>query len=138
EKKGGYANNIRAVRGLTAKAEAEGVRIAAGVRVTGFGTAGDAVTSVETDQGAIACDQLVIAVGPRIRDLWAWLGLPETITVAEPGGAGGVTRPMWTYWALQEGTLAIEPGSSPTAGGASRPSRTWTPTLRSTTTSAVT
>src|SRR5712691_7881242 len=36
EKKGGYANNIRAVRGLAAKAEAEGLRIAAGVRVTGF------------------------------------------------------------------------------------------------------
>src|SRR5712672_3717398 len=43
EKKGGYANNIRAVRGLAAKAEDEGVRIAAGVRVTGFGIAGNAV-----------------------------------------------------------------------------------------------
>src|ERR1700754_3091314 len=37
EKKGGYANNVRAVRGLAAKAEAEGGQIAAGVRVTGFG-----------------------------------------------------------------------------------------------------
>src|SRR5438045_4669740 len=73
EKKGGYANNIRAVRGLAAKAEAEGVRIAAGVRVTGFGINGGAVTSVETDQGAVACDQLVVAAGPWIRDLWAWL-----------------------------------------------------------------
>jgi glycine/D-amino acid oxidase-like deaminating enzyme len=109
EKKGGYANNIRAVRGLAAKAEAEGVRIAAGVRVSGFGMAGGAVASVETDQGTIACDQLVIAVGPWIRDLWAMLELPETITVAEPGGTGRVTRPMWTYWALQEGTLGIEP-----------------------------
>jgi glycine/D-amino acid oxidase-like deaminating enzyme len=67
------------------------------------------VTSVETDQGTVACDQLVIAVGPWIRDLWAFLDLPETITVAEPGGTGGVDRPMWTYWALQEGTLGIEP-----------------------------
>src|ERR1700745_2823211 len=111
EKKGGYANTIRAVRGLAAKAEAEGVRIAAGVRVTGFGIAGNAVTSVETDQGTVACDQLVIAVGPWIRDLWAWLDLPETITVAEPGGTGGTARPMWTYWAVQEGTLAIEPAA---------------------------
>jgi len=109
EKKGGYANNIRAVRGLAAKAEAEGVQIAGGVRVTGFGISGNAVTSVETDQGAVACDQLVIAAGPWIRDLWAWLDLPETITVAEPGGTGETARPMWTYWALQEGTLAIEP-----------------------------
>jgi len=109
EKKGGYANNIRAVRGLAAKAEAEGVQIAGGVRVTGFGISGNAVTSVETDQGAVACDQLVIAAGPWIRDLWAWLDLPETITVAEPGGTGETARPMWTYWALQEGTLAIVP-----------------------------
>ena len=121
EKKGGYANNIRAVRGLAAKAEAEGVRIETGVRVTGFGIAGGAVTSVETDQGTIACDQLVVAVGPWIRDLWAWLGLPETITVAQPGGTGGVDRPMWTYWALQEGTLGIEPSEFTDNAGAMPP-----------------
>lgn len=109
EKKGGYANNIRAVRGLAAKAEAEGARIAVGVRVTGVGMAAGAVTSVETDQGSIACDQLVVAAGPWIRDLWSWLDLPERITVAAPGGGGGVDRPMWTYWALQEGTLAVQP-----------------------------
>jgi len=109
EKKGGYANNIRAVRGLAAKAEAVGAQIATGVRVTGLGLAGGAVTSVETDQGAIACDHLVVAAGPWIRDMWAWLGLPETITVAGPAGTGRADRPMWTYWALQEGTLGIEP-----------------------------
>ena len=76
------------------------MRIASGVRVTGFAITGNAVTSVETDQGAVACDQLAIAVRPWIRDLWTWLDLPERITVAEPGGAGGVDRPMWTYWAL--------------------------------------
>jgi Glycine/D-amino acid oxidases (deaminating) len=108
EKKGGYANNIRAVRGLAAKAEAEGARIATGVRVTGIRLAGGAVTAVETDQGTVTCDHLVVAVGPWIRDLWAWLDLPETITVAGPGGTG-TDRPMWTYWALQEGTLGIEP-----------------------------
>ena len=121
EKKGGYANNIRAVRGLAAKAEAEGVRIETGVRVTGFGIAGGAVTSVETDQGTIACDQLVVAVGPWIRDLWAWLDLPGTITVAQPGGTGGVDRPMWTYWALQEGTLGIEPSEFTDNTGAMPP-----------------
>src|SRR6201988_2836490 len=34
EKKGGYANNKASIRGLAAKAEREGVRILAGVRVT--------------------------------------------------------------------------------------------------------
>jgi len=138
EKKGGYANNIRAVRGLAAKAEAEGVRIAAGVRVTGFGIAGNAVTSVETDQGTVACDQLVIAVGPWIRDLWAWLDLPETITwrspagpEAQPGRCGPTGRCRRARWRSSR-------PSSPTTGAPSRPLPTWTPTSRSMTTSAVT
>src|SRR5690348_883215 len=38
EKKGGYANNIRAVRGLAAKAEAEGARIATGSASPGSGS----------------------------------------------------------------------------------------------------
>lgn len=109
EKQGGYANNIRAVRGLAAKAEAEGVRIAAGVRVTGLEMAGGAVVSVQTGQGTIGCEQLVVAAGPWVRDLWSWLDLPDQVTVAEPGGTAGHGRPMWTYWALQEGTLAVEP-----------------------------
>ena len=109
EKKGGYANNIRAVRGLEAKAVAEGARIATGVRVTGIRLDGGAVTAVETDQGTITCDHLVVAVGPWIRDVWAWLDLPETITVARPDGTSEADRPMWTYWALQEGTLGIKP-----------------------------
>src|SRR5262249_5033376 len=73
ERRGGYANNMRSLRGLAAKAEAEGVRIVAGVRVTGMRTSGGAVTAVQTDQGEIACDQVVIATGPWIRDLWAML-----------------------------------------------------------------
>ena len=109
EAKGGYASNVRSLKGLAAKAAAEGVRIMPNVRVAGLDTSGGAVTAVDTDRGRVRCDQLVIAAGPWIRDLWAWLDLPETITVAQPGGTGGVDRPMWTYWALQEGTLAIEP-----------------------------
>jgi len=109
EKKGGYANNLRSLRGLAAKAEAEGVRIVPGIRVTGLRTSGGAVTAVQTDRGDINTDQLIIAVGPWIRDLWAMLGLPGRIPVASPGGAPAEDRPMWTYWALQEGTLAIDP-----------------------------
>ncbi len=107
ERKGGYANNVRSLRGLAAKAEAEGVRIEAGVRVTGFRSADGAVTAVQTDHGEVRCDQVILAVGPWIRDLWAMLELPAEIPVAGPGG--GRTLPMWTYWALQEGTLAVDP-----------------------------
>jgi methylglutamate dehydrogenase subunit A len=108
EKKGGYANNVRSLRGLAAKAEAEGVRIVTGVRVTGLRTGGGAVTAVETDQGEVGCDQVIIAAGPWIRDLWAMLDLPDRISVTGRDGAVH-ERPMWTYWALQEGTVAMDP-----------------------------
>ncbi len=109
EEKGGYANNVRSLRGLAGKVEAEGVRVVTGVRVTAILTAAGAVTAVQTDQGVIHCDQLVVAAGPWIRDLWAMLDLPEQISVTTPDGAVHPGRPMWTYWALQEGTLAVDP-----------------------------
>ena len=109
EKKGGHANNKRSLAGLADKAAAEGVRVVTGVRVAGIGLDAGAVTSVATDQGVVGCDQLVIAVGPWIRDLWAMLDLPDRITVTAPDGPGTADRPMWTYWALQEGTLAVDP-----------------------------
>jgi glycine/D-amino acid oxidase-like deaminating enzyme len=109
ERRGGYANNVRSLRGLAAKAEAEGVRILPGAAVTGLSMSGGAVTAVQTDQGEIACDQLVIAAGPWIRDLWAMLELPERIPVTDRDGTVHPDRPMWTYWALQEGTLAVDP-----------------------------
>jgi glycine/D-amino acid oxidase-like deaminating enzyme len=109
EKKGGYANNVRSLEGLAAKAESQGVRIVPGVRVTGVRTAGGAVTGVETDQGEISCDRLIVAAGPWIRDLWAMLDLPEKISVTGRDGTVHHDRPMWTYWALQEGTLGVDP-----------------------------
>jgi glycine/D-amino acid oxidase-like deaminating enzyme len=109
EQKGGYANNGRSLRGLAAKAEGEGVRLLAGVCVTGIRTVGGAVAAVETDHGWIECDHLIIAAGPWIRDLWAMLDLPDRIPVTTTDGAVRGDRPMWTYWALQEGTLAVNP-----------------------------
>ena len=110
EHNGGYASNMRSLRGLAAKAEAEGVRIVTGARVTGLRADGGAVAAVQTDQGDVECDQVVIAAGPWIRDLWAMLELPGQISVTDASGGVHPGRPMWTYWALQEGTLAVDPG----------------------------
>lgn len=109
EKRGGYANNHASLRGLEAKATAEGVTIASGVRVTGLTLDGGAVTAVETDAGDIACEQLVVAAGPWVRDAWAMLDLPDRLPVTSPDGTVHPDVPMWTYWALQEGTLAVDP-----------------------------
>ncbi|GEL17380.1 NAD(P)/FAD-dependent oxidoreductase [Pseudonocardia asaccharolytica] len=109
EKRGGYANNHASLRGLAAKVRGCGVRIATGVTVTGARLTGGAVTAVDTDQGTIAFDKLVVAVGPWVRDTWAMLELPSAITVTMPDGSKIHNHPMWTYWALQEGTLNMDP-----------------------------
>ena len=68
EHKGGFAYNVDAIQGLARKARGEGVQILEGVRVTGFEMDGSgAVTTVETDGGPIAVDQVVVGAGPWIK-----------------------------------------------------------------------
>jgi glycine/D-amino acid oxidase-like deaminating enzyme len=121
EKQGGYANNKRSLAGLSAKARAAGVRIEAGVTVTGLRIDGGAVTGVETDGGMISCDRLIVAAGPWVRDFWAMLGLPDQVDVTGADGTVYPGRPMWTYWALQEGTLEVDPGTFTTSDGSFPP-----------------
>ncbi len=108
EFKGGYAENMPSMLGLAAKAEAAGVRIRQAVTVKGVRIEAGAVTGLETDQGEIRCEHLVVAAGPWVRDLWAMLDLPSTVTVLARDGKP-YDRPMWTYWCLQEGTLGVDP-----------------------------
>jgi len=113
ESRGGYANNRASMRGLADKAEAAGVRIVTGARVTGLDLsdgADGAVRAVETDRGTIRCEHLVVAVGPWIRDLWAMLGLAPTLDVRDRDGRLHTGVDMWTYLFLQEGTLGVDPG----------------------------
>jgi methylglutamate dehydrogenase subunit A len=117
EKQGGYANNTKAVAGLEAKARAAGVQILSGTQVTGLQQSGGAVTAVETNHGTISCGQVVIAPGPWVRDFWAMLGLPDRIDVTDRTGKVHPDQPMWTYWALQEGTLEVDPGAFTTSSG---------------------
>jgi methylglutamate dehydrogenase subunit A len=109
EQKGGYANNVRSMQGLAARAQAAGARILPGVRVTGFRYAGGAVSAVETDQGPIQTDRVVVCVGPWIKSLWEMLDLPARVGITGRGGAVQQDVPMWTYWCLQEGTLGVDP-----------------------------
>ena len=107
EHRGGYANNMALVRGLLGLATAAGARVATGVRVVGFEGSVDGVTAVVTDRGTVACERVVVAVGPWIRDLWAWLDLPATTRVRR--GARVDDVPTWRFLALQESTLKVEP-----------------------------
>ena len=121
EKKGGYANNTRAIHGLAGKAEAAGVRILTGCEVTGIRTAGGAVEAVETSKGTIGCDHLVIALGPWVKTAWDLLDLPKTVSIKGAEGATHDAGPMWTYWSLQEGTLGVDPDLQKTNDGGMPP-----------------
>ena len=119
EKKGGYANNTKAMYGLAAKAEAEGVRILTGVTVTGLRRANGsgAVEAVETDRGAIECDEVVIGAGPWVRTFWEMLDLPDAVSIKGADGAVHDNIPMWVYWCLEEGTLGVDPNLQKTNDG---------------------
>lgn len=119
EKKGGYANNTKSIYGLAKKAEDEGVRIMTGVEVTGFehGHNSDAVTAVVTNKGKIECDQVVVGAGPWVRHLWDMLELPRAVDIKGPDGQMLRDVPMWTYWALEEGVLGVDPEFQKTNDG---------------------
>ena len=123
EKKGGYANNTRSIYGLAGKAEAAGVRIATGVTVTGFQTGhnSNAVTAVETDRGTIECEQVVVGVGPWVKQIWDLLELPKTVDILGKDQQVHRDVPMWRYWALEEGVLGVEPDVQKTVNGDSPP-----------------
>jgi glycine/D-amino acid oxidase-like deaminating enzyme len=119
EKRGGYANNMASLRGLTAKATAAGARIHEGVRVTGFefGHNSRAIAAVLTDQGRVECDYVIVGAGPWVRDFWTMLDLPRTVTIKGRDGKLHHDVPMWRFWQLEEGVLAVDPGFLTTNDG---------------------
>ena len=109
EKRGGYAFNKDSIKGIAKKAEANGTKIVTGVKVTGFkrGSNSKAITGVITDKGPIDCEQLVVAVGPWVRDIWNMLELPQTVNIKN--GTGETNEvPIWKYWFLQEGVIGVD------------------------------
>ncbi len=122
EKQGGFAFNTPSVMGLVKLCEDEGVRVLSSTEVRGFKSdASGAVTHVETNRGDIACGQVVVAVGPWIKQLWAMLDLPATIDIHTPDGDVMADRPMWTFWRLAEGEIRVDPREYVTADGKTPP-----------------
>jgi methylglutamate dehydrogenase subunit A len=120
ESAGGYAFNRESMLGLADKARAAGAEIATGIEVIGFTfDNANAVTAVQTSAGEIEVEQVVVAVGPWIESLWAALGLPDRLDVRQPDGTLVAAQPMWTYWYLQEGEVAIDPATFTTSDGRS-------------------
>jgi glycine/D-amino acid oxidase-like deaminating enzyme len=122
ERAGGFAFNRESMQGLAEKARAAGAQIAEGVEVTGFSSDGSgAVTAVETTAAGVEAEQVVVAVGPWIASVWKMLGLPERLDVHRPDGSVDRDVPMWTYWYLQEGEVALPPTTLSTDDGRESP-----------------
>lgn len=118
EHRSGFAFNKDAMLGLAGKAEAAGVKILTGVKVTGFEfDSGGAVAAVQTNRGQIEVEQVIIGAGPWIGQLWAMLGLPDKIDLRDAKGRLHPNQDMWTYWALREGAIKIDPKKYLTADG---------------------
>ena len=119
EQKGGYANNRASMHGLAAKAEAEDVSILSGVEVTGFefGSNSNAVTAVLTNRGRIACEHVIVGVGPWVNRIWNLLEFPKTISIRGRDGQMHHDVPMWKFWCLEEGTLGVDPNIHRTNDG---------------------
>jgi len=122
ERAGGFAFNRESMLGLADKARAAGATIVEGVEVTGFSLDDSgAVERVETTAGDVHVDQVVVAVGPWIASLWEMLGQPARIDVRRPDGSVDRDLPMWTYWYLQEGEVALPPSTLSTDDGRESP-----------------
>jgi len=60
-------------------ARSRGVEVATGVRVTGFGTEGGRIRTVQTDAGAVECEAVVLACGMYTPDVAALAGVSVPI-----------------------------------------------------------
>jgi 4-methylaminobutanoate oxidase (formaldehyde-forming) len=79
----GRANPADVAQAYAKGARKAGARIVEGVTVTGFRTANGAVTGVETDQGTIETETVVVAAGMWGRQLGALAGVSLPLQAAE-------------------------------------------------------
>ena len=108
ERMSGYAGTAQAVRGLTEMCERYGVQMHSGVEVQGYEMSGGSVSAVETNQGRIAADVVILGVGAWMPEHWKMLGRPMTLDVGYADGSVVKGKDMWTYWRLEEGEIYFD------------------------------
>ncbi|MCW3781264.1 GcvT family protein [Defluviimonas salinarum] len=129
----GQASPSDITQSLAKGARMHGARIFEGVRVTGFRMAGDRITHVETDQGAIACETGVNCAGQWARQVGAMAGInvplqavrhQYIVTGKVPGLAGDAPTlrdpDRRTYFKEEVGGLVMggyEPNPQPLSTG---------------------
>jgi glycine cleavage system T protein len=79
----GAAKGVKVVEALAARAQAAGVRFEGGVTVTGFDTAGGRVHAVETSQGRIECERVLLCAGLWGPTVGALAGVPIPLVAVQ-------------------------------------------------------
>ena len=79
----GIAKAVRIVTTLSRTAEAKGVAFEGGVTVTGFDTTGGRVHAVETDQGRIECERVLLCAGIWGPSVGAMAGVPVPLVAVQ-------------------------------------------------------
>ncbi len=111
ELRSGYAGTHMVMWGLDQKCRQWGVTRVYGVEVNGYDTdATGSVTGVQTSEGSIACEQVVVGAGAWTPHHWEWLGGADTTDLTYADGTVVENSPMWTFWRLLEGEVVLPPG----------------------------
>ncbi len=105
ERRGGWADAMQTVRHLAARARDAGATIIEGVEVTGFDLGPDGVRAVETSEGPVECELVVVAPGPWAERFWRMLGQEPEVELLLDGDRE--RRPLIAYWKAQEGEFAL-------------------------------
>src|SRR5919204_3866736 len=125
EHQGGWAETVTTVQNLARLARSKGVRIFEGIEVTGIDLHDGQVQAVETDQRTIATEFFAAGAGPWGGHVWRMLDLAPEVRVAKKDkptspigdaprveaagdGSGYETKPIVTYWKLQEGDYWLD------------------------------
>lgn len=81
EPKSGWADPVATTRGFANASSARGVKILEGTAATGLVVDGNRVIGVETTQGTIGCNSVVVAAGPWGKTIAGWAGIDVPIEV---------------------------------------------------------
>ncbi len=105
EKLSGYAGTAQAIQGLRSMCERHGVTIYSGVEVQNYDLTNGQVSAVQTNQGTIRCEMLILGLGAWTPKHWEMLHQPTHLDVGYLNGEQIKNKEMWTYWRLEEGEL---------------------------------
>ncbi len=101
----GYAGTAQTVAGLVEMCRRHGVDIRSGVEVTGYDIQAGDVKAVETNQGRVDAEVVILCVGAWVPKHWKMLDKPMKLDVGYRDGSRVEDADMWTYWRLEEGEV---------------------------------